>query len=148
GAEVECIARRKFPIIGDGSGVWSFIHVADAADATVEALDHGAPGIYNIVDDDPAPVRAWLPKVDAGVRAKPPRRIPRWLGRLLGGELAAVMMTDVHGFSNAKAKRELGWTPGHPSWRTTLAGARYAPESASATGRRAPAAPHGLPADD
>ena len=124
GPQIEAIAKRKFPIIGDGAGVWSFIHVADAADATVEALDHGAPGIYSIVDDDPAPVREWLPKVAARVGAKPPRRIPRWLGRLLGGELATVMMTDVHGFSNAKAKRELGWTPGHPSWRTTLAGAR------------------------
>jgi nucleoside-diphosphate-sugar epimerase len=124
GPQIEAIAKRRFPIIGDGSGVWSFIHVADAADATVEALDHGAPGIYNIVDDDPAAVREWLPKVAAGLGAKPPRRIPRGLGRLLGGQLAPVMMSDVQGFSNAKAKRELGWTPGHPSWRTTLAGGR------------------------
>jgi nucleoside-diphosphate-sugar epimerase len=124
GPQIEAIAKRRFPIIGDGSGVWSFIHVADAADATVEALDHGAPGIYVIVDDDPAAVREWLPKVAAGLGAKPPRRIPRWLGRLLGGQLAPVMMSDVQGFSNAKAKRELGWTPGHPSWRTTLAGGR------------------------
>ena len=124
GPQIEAIAKRRFPIIGGGSGVWSFIHVADAADATVEALDHGAPGIYNVVDDDPAAVREWLPKVAAGLGAKPPRRVPRWLGKLLGGELATVMMCDVQGFSNAKAKRELGWTPGHPSWRTTLAGAR------------------------
>jgi len=124
GPQIEAIANRKFPIVGDGAGVWSFIHVADAADATVAALDQGAPGIYNIVDDDPAPVREWLPKVAARVGAKPPRRVPRWLGRLLGGELAAVMMTDVHGFSNAKAKRDLDWKPAHPSWRTTLAGAR------------------------
>src|SRR4029079_18027820 len=106
GSQVEAIARRKFPIIGDGSGVWSFIHVADAADATVEALDHGAPGIYNIVDDDPAPVGEWLPKVAARVGAKPPRRVPRWLGRPPGGELPAALMTDAHGCSNAKAERE------------------------------------------
>ncbi|MFN8112869.1 MAG: NAD(P)-dependent oxidoreductase [Solirubrobacterales bacterium] len=124
GPQVDAIANRKFPIIGSGSGVWSFIHVGDAADATVAALDHGAPGIYNIVDDDPAPVGEWLPKLAARIGAKPPRRIPRWLGRLAAGELAAVMMTDVQGFSNEKAKRELGWTPAHPSWRTTLAGAR------------------------
>jgi len=124
GVQVELVAKRKLPVVGDGAGVWSFIHVADAADATVEALEHGAPGIYNVVDDDPAPVHEWLPGIAARVSAKPPRRVPRWLGRLLAGELAAVMMCDARGFSNTKAKRELGWTPAHPSWRSTLAAAR------------------------
>jgi nucleoside-diphosphate-sugar epimerase len=118
GAEqVEMVRRRKFPIVGDGGGVWSFIHVADAADATVAALDKGTRGVYNIVDDDPAPVAEWLPVLAAEVGAKRPMRVPRWVGRLFAGEVGVVMMTELRGASNAKAKRELGWRPAHPSWR-------------------------------
>jgi nucleoside-diphosphate-sugar epimerase len=121
GAEhLELIRKRKFPVVGDGGGVWSFVHIADAADATVAALTHGSRGLYNVVDDEPAPVREWLPAVAEGLGAKPPRHVPRWLGRLLAGEAATVMMTEVRGASNAKAKRELGWTPAHPSWRQGL----------------------------
>jgi nucleoside-diphosphate-sugar epimerase len=115
------IRRRKFPVVGDGGGVWSFVHIEDAADATVAAVERGRRGIYNIVDDEPAPVADWLPAVAAGLGAGPPHHVPRWLGRLLAGEAGTVMMTDVRGASNAKAKRELGWQPGHPSWRDGLA---------------------------
>ena len=109
--------KRKFPIVGDGGGVWSFIHVDDAASATVAAVERGAPGIYNIVDDEPAPVAEWLPWLAETVGAKPPRRVPVWLGRLFVGEVGIMMMTQLRGSSNAKAKRELGWQPAHPSWR-------------------------------
>jgi nucleoside-diphosphate-sugar epimerase len=111
------IRKRRFPVIGDGGGVWSHVHIEDAAAATVAAVDHGQPGVYNIVDDDPAPVRVWLPELASALGAKSPRRIPRWLARLAAGELATVMMTDVRGASNAKAKRELGWHLRYPSWR-------------------------------
>lgn len=111
------IRKRLFPIIGGGGGVWSHIHIDDAAAATVIAVDHGQPGIYNIVDDDPAPVRLWLPALASALGAKPPRRIPRWLGRLAAGETATLMMTEARGASNAKAKRELGWQPHYASWR-------------------------------
>ncbi len=111
------VRKRRFPIVGDGGGVLSHVHVADAAAATVAAVDHGQPGIYNVVDDDPAPQREWLPVLAAALDAKPPRRVPRWLGRLAAGEMATVMMTEVRGASNAKAKRELGWTPRYASWR-------------------------------
>ena len=111
------IRKRLFPIIGDGGGVWSHIHIDDAAAATVAAVDRGEPGIYNVVDDDPAPVREWLPVLASALDAKPPRRIPRWLGRLLAGETATLMMTESRGSSNAKAKRELGWQPRYASWR-------------------------------
>jgi nucleoside-diphosphate-sugar epimerase len=121
GEQSEQLRKRRYPVVGDGSGVWSFIHIADAADATVAALERGQRGIYNVVDDEPAPVSEWLPAAAAAVGAKPPLRVPLWLGRLLGGEAAAVMMTDVRGASNAKAKRELGWTPAHPSWRSGFA---------------------------
>jgi nucleoside-diphosphate-sugar epimerase len=121
--QVEMIRRRKFPLVGDATGVWSFIHVADAADATVAALERGRRGIYNIADDDPAPVAEWLPALAREIGAKPPRRVPRWVGRLFAGETGVVMMTDVRGISNAKAKRELGWTPAHPTWRTGFLGA-------------------------
>jgi nucleoside-diphosphate-sugar epimerase len=114
---METIRKRRFPIVGSGAGVWSFIHLDDAAAATVAALDHGGPGIYNVVDDEPAPVAEWLPGFAAAVGAKPPRHVPRWLGRLLAGEAAVSMMTEVRGSSNAKAKRELGWTLRYPSWR-------------------------------
>jgi 2-alkyl-3-oxoalkanoate reductase len=114
------IRKRRFPIIG-GGGVFSHVHIEDAAAATAIAVDHGEPGVYNIVDDDPAPVREWLPVLASALDAKPPRRIPRWLGRLLAGEASAVVMTDARGASNAKAKRELGWQLRYPSWRQGFA---------------------------
>jgi nucleoside-diphosphate-sugar epimerase len=112
---VEAIRKRLFPLIGDGAGVWSFIHIEDAAEATLAALERGRRGIYNVVDDEPARAADWLPALAHSIGAKPPRRVPRWLGRLLGGEAVAIMMTEVRGASNAKAKRELGWEPRHPS---------------------------------
>jgi nucleoside-diphosphate-sugar epimerase len=121
GAQVKVIRERKFPIVGDGGGVWSFVHIGDAASATVAAIERGGRGIYNVVDDDPAPVSEWLPAVAEAIGAKPPRRLPRWLGRLFAGEAAVVMITEVRGASNAKAKRELGWRPRFPSWRQGFA---------------------------
>jgi len=117
GEQLEAIRKRRFPVVGGGAGITSFLHIEDAAEATVAALERARPGIYNIVDDEPAPVHEWLPEVARRVGAKPPRRAPRWLGRLLAGEAATVMMTEVRGASNEKAKRELGWVPSHPSWR-------------------------------
>jgi nucleoside-diphosphate-sugar epimerase len=114
---IEPVRKRQYPIIGDGGGITSWIHLDDAAAATVLALTHDGPAIYNIVDDDPAPVREWLPVLAQALGAKPPRRFPRWLARLLAGEAAVVMGTDARGASNAKAKRELEWTPRHPTWR-------------------------------
>jgi len=116
-ALTEPIRKRRFPVVGGGTGVWSFVHIDDAARATLAALDRGAPGIYNVVDDDPAPVSEWLPALAEAIGAKPPRRVPTWIGRLAGGEMAVSLMTQVRGASNAKAKRELGWQPEHPSWR-------------------------------
>jgi nucleoside-diphosphate-sugar epimerase len=121
GEHRELLRKRGFPVVGRGEGVWSFIHIEDAAEATVAAVEHGSRGIYNVVDDEPAPVAEWLPAIAEAVGAKRPRRVPRWLGRLLAGEVATVMMTEVRGASNEKAKRELGWRPGHPSWRDGLA---------------------------
>ena len=115
------IRKRRFPIIGAGGGVFSHVHIDDAATATAIAVERGRPGVYNVVDDDPAPVREWLPVLAGALEAKPPRRIPRWLGRLAAGEMATVMMTEVRGASNAKAKRELGWQPRYPSWRQGFA---------------------------
>jgi 2-alkyl-3-oxoalkanoate reductase len=115
------IRGRKFPLVGDGGGVWSFVHIEDAATATATAVEHGPSGTYNIVDDEPAPVREWLPVLAGALGAKPPRRVPRWLVRLAGGEAAAAMMTDVRGASNAKAKRELDWQPRYASWREGFA---------------------------
>jgi nucleoside-diphosphate-sugar epimerase len=123
------VRKRRFPIIGDGGGVWSFVHLDDAADATVAFVDHGAPGIYNIVDDDPAPVAEWLPVFAAALGAKPPRHLPRWLGRLAGGEATVSLMTEIRGASNAKAKRELGWQLRHPTWRDGFAEALGAPST-------------------
>jgi 2-alkyl-3-oxoalkanoate reductase len=114
------VRKRRFPIIGDGAAVWSHIHIEDAATATALAVERGAPGIYNIVDDDPAPLAEWLPALASALGAKPPRRIPRRLARLIAGEMATVMMTDSKGSSNAKAKRELGWELRYPSWRQGL----------------------------
>lgn len=121
GEHFEMIGKRKFPVVGSGAGVWSFIHIEDAAEATVAAIERGSRGIYNIVDDEPAAVAEWLPALASALGAKLPPRVPRWLGRLLAGEAAAVMMTDVRGASNAKAKRELGWRPNHRSWREGFA---------------------------
>jgi nucleoside-diphosphate-sugar epimerase len=124
GAEqVELVRKRKFPLVGDGGGVWSFIHIADAADATVAAVERGSRGVYNVVDDDPAPVAEWLPALAAELGAKKPMRVPRFVGRLFAGEYGVVMMTELRGASNAKAKRELGWRPAHPSWRQGFAAA-------------------------
>src|SRR3954469_23554119 len=121
GDQAELIEKRKWPIVGDGGGVWSFIQIEDAAAATVEAVEHGERGIYNVVDDEPAPVREWLAAIAEALGAPKPRRVPRWLGRLLAGEAAAVMMTESRGASNEKAKRELGWRPRYPSWRQGFA---------------------------
>jgi nucleoside-diphosphate-sugar epimerase len=115
------IRKRQFPIVGDGGGVWSRIHIQDAAAATPVAGEQGAPGIYYIVDDEPAPVREWLPVLASALDAKPPRRVPRWLGRLAAGEAATLMMTEARGASNAKTKRELGWQLRYPSWRLGFA---------------------------
>jgi nucleoside-diphosphate-sugar epimerase len=120
GEQTEQIRRRRVPVVGDGGGVWSFIHIADAADATVAAVERGGRGIYNIVDDDPAPVAEWLPAMADALGAACPRHLPRWLARPLAGAAATVMMTEVRGASNAKAKRELGWQPRHASWREGL----------------------------
>jgi nucleoside-diphosphate-sugar epimerase len=114
---VDLIRKRRVPVIGDGAGVWSFLHIRDAAAAAVAALEHGAPGVYNVVDDEPASVAEWLPYVARAVGAKAPRRVPVWLGRLAAGEVGVSMMTQIRGSSNAKAKRELGWRPAWPSWR-------------------------------
>jgi nucleoside-diphosphate-sugar epimerase len=119
----EMVRRRKFPLVGDGAGVWSFIHIADAAEATVAAIERGRRGVYNVVDDDPARVAEWLPALAQTLGAKKPVRVPRFVGRLFAGEAAVVMMTDIRGASNAKAKRELGWRPAHPSWRQGFAAA-------------------------
>ena len=119
----ELIRKRKFPLVGDGAGVWSFIQIADAAEATLAAVEHGSRGVYNVVDDDPAPVAEWLPALARTLGAKKPMRVPRFIGRLFAGEAGVVMMTDVRGASNAKAKRELGWHPAHPSWRQGFAAA-------------------------
>ena len=122
GAEqVELVRKRKFPLVGDGGGVWSFIHIADAAEATVAAIEHGSRGIYNVVDDEPARVGEWLPALAQQLGAKRPMRVPRFVGRLFAGEAGVVMMTEIRGASNAKAKRELGWRPAHPSWREGFA---------------------------
>jgi 2-alkyl-3-oxoalkanoate reductase len=111
------LRRRRFPIVGAGTGVWSFVHIDDAAAATMAAVERGAPGIYQIVDDDPAPVAEWLPALAAAAGARPPRRVPVWAARLLAGEHGVVLMTQVRGASNAKARRELGWRPAYASWR-------------------------------
>ncbi len=114
---LQTVRKRQFPIVGDGGGMFSWIHLDDAAAATVLALAHEGPAIYNIVDDDPAPVREWLPVLAEAVGAKPPRHVPVGLARLIGGEAAVMVGTEARGASNAKAKRELGWTLRYPSWR-------------------------------
>jgi nucleoside-diphosphate-sugar epimerase len=114
---VRQVRRRAFPIVGDGSGIWSFVHMDDAAAAAIAAIQHGQPGVYNVADDEPAPVRQWLPDLAAVVGAKRPRRVPVWLGRLAAGEVGVSMMTQIRGTSNAKAKAELGWAPRYPTYR-------------------------------
>ena len=121
GSIAEQVRKRRFPQVGSGSGVFSFIHVDDAADATVASIERGAPGIYNVVDDDPAPISDWLPGFAEAIGAKRPMRVPTFLARLLGGKAAVAMTTQLRGASNAKAKRELGWQPAHPSWRQGFA---------------------------
>jgi nucleoside-diphosphate-sugar epimerase len=132
-ALIEPVRKRQFPIVGDGGGFMSFIHLDDAAAATALALERGAPGVYNIVDDEPAPVRDWLPVLANALGAKPPRHVPRWLARLVAGEGAVVTGTEARGASNAKAKRELGWTLRYPSWRT---GFEFVYASTTAADRR------------
>jgi nucleoside-diphosphate-sugar epimerase len=121
GSIAEQVRARRFPQVGKGTGVFSFVHVDDAADATIAAVERGGPGIYNVVDDDPAPISDWLPIFAEAIGAKRPMRVPTFLARLLGGKAAAVMATELRGASNAKAKRELGWQPAHPSWRQGFA---------------------------
>jgi nucleoside-diphosphate-sugar epimerase len=121
GAMVKPVRRRQFPLVGGGGGVWSFVQIEDAATATAAAVERGRSGIYQVVDDEPAPVRDWLPALASALGAKPPWRVPRWLGRLVAGEAATVMMTEIRGASNAKARRELGWEPRYPSWRMGFA---------------------------
>jgi nucleoside-diphosphate-sugar epimerase len=121
--QFELVRKRKYPLVGDAGGVWSFIHVADAAEATVAAVGRGSRGVYNVVDDDPAQVAEWLPALAEQLGARRPMRVPRLVGRLFAGEAGVVMMTEVRGASNAKAKRELAWRPAHPSWRQGFAAA-------------------------
>jgi 2-alkyl-3-oxoalkanoate reductase len=133
GEQWESLYARKFPLVGDGGGVWSFTHIEDAAAAVVAALEHWTPGeVYNVVDDEPAPVREWLPAVAAAIGAPRPRHIPRWVARLMGEHVVA-LMCEVRGASNAKARRELGWTPQWPTWREGFAalGATRAPARAA-----------------
>jgi nucleoside-diphosphate-sugar epimerase len=117
GEQVEMIRKRRLPVIGSGAGIWSLVHIPDAASATAAAVERGEPGLYNVVDDEPIAVGELLPELAKAVGAKPPRRIPRWLGRLIAGEGNTIMMTEVRGASNEKAKRELGWDLQYPSWR-------------------------------
>ena len=117
GAMLDDVRRRRFPIVGGGTGVWSFVHVEDAASATLAAVERGTPGVYNVVDDEPAPVAEWLPYLAEVLGAKPPRRVPVLVGRVAAGEAGVSMMTRSRGASNAKAKRELRWQPRYASWR-------------------------------
>ena len=121
GTSTEDVRRRRLPIVGKGSGVFSFIHVDDAADATVAAVERGAPGVYNVTDDEPAPMGEWVPVFARAAGAKPPRRVPVWLARLVAGKDVSNFAVSLRGASNEKAKRELGWRPAHPSWRSGFA---------------------------
>ena len=116
-AMLDVVRKRRMPVVGGGTGIWSFVEVTDAAAATAAAITRGGPGLYNIVDDDPAPVAQWLPYLSECLGVKPPMHAPAWLGKLLAGELVVALMTEARGSSNAKAKRELGWTLRYPSWR-------------------------------
>ncbi len=121
GSTGEAVRRGRLPIVGDGAGVWSFVHVDDAAAATVAALERGATGAFNVVDDDPAPVRDWIPTLAQALGGPSPRRVPAWLARPFAGAYGVQIMTRAQGAANAKAKRELAWTPAHPSWREGFA---------------------------
>jgi nucleoside-diphosphate-sugar epimerase len=136
---LEPVRKRQFPIVGDGGGVSSFIHLDDAAAATVIALEHDGPAIYNVVDDEPAPVHEWLPVLANALGAKPPRRFPVWLARLFAGDAGVMLGTEARGASNAKAKRELGWTPRYPSWRQGFDAAYPTVAAAPPTAPRSPA---------
>jgi len=114
---LDVVRKRRMPVVGGGTGIWSFCEVTDAAAATVAAVTRGAPGVYNIVDDEPAPVAQWLPFLAQCLGVKPPMRAPAWLGKLLAGDLVVMLMTQARGSSNAKAKQELGWAPRYASWR-------------------------------
>ncbi len=134
----EPVRKRQFPVVGDGGGVSSFVHLEDAAAATVLALEHEGPAIFNIVDDAPAPQREWLPALAKALGAKPPRHFPTWLAKLFAGEAGVMLGTSARGASNTKAKRALGWTLCYPSWRHGFA-AVYARSAASTAGYRSPA---------
>ena len=122
GEQLQMIHKRQFPLVGNGEGIWSFLRTDDIATATLAAIEHGRPGeIYNIVDDEPAPTKEWLPYLARTVGAKPPRKVPAWIGKLVASPAAVAMMTESRGASNAKAKAELGWKPSHPSWREGFA---------------------------
>jgi 2-alkyl-3-oxoalkanoate reductase len=134
GSIAQMVRKRRFPVLGGSDGLFSFIHIEDAAGATVAACERGESGIYNVVDDEPAPVREWLPVLANVLGAKPPRHFPRWLARVFAGEAAVMMGTEARGASNAKAKRELSWEPRYPSWRQGFVAA-YA-STTSADGRK------------
>jgi nucleoside-diphosphate-sugar epimerase len=119
--QVEMVRKRRFPLVGNGAGVWSFIHIEDAASATVAAIERARAGLYHVVDDEPAPVSVWLPELARALGAPPPRRVPAWLARAMIGEHGVVMMTEIRGASNAKIRRELGWEPKYASWREGFA---------------------------
>jgi nucleoside-diphosphate-sugar epimerase len=138
---VAAVRARKFPVVGDGAGVWSFIHLDDAAAATVLALEHDGPAVYNIVDDEPSPTREWLPELARIVGAEPPRRIPRQVAQGFAGEAAVMMGTEARGASNAKAKRELAWILRYPSWRQGFADLYAKPTAATSTPRSVHADP-------
>jgi nucleoside-diphosphate-sugar epimerase len=137
GELLEAIRRRRLPLVGSGAGIWSFVHVDDAAVATALALERGGPGVYNVVDDEPAPSASWLPELAAALGAPPPRRVPEWLGRILAGDAVTSMMTRTRGAANAKARRELGWRPRYPGLLDGL-GLRRARTSRATTSSRAP----------
>ncbi len=136
---IELVRKRRLPVVGGGGGVWSFIHIDDAATATAAALENGGTGVYNIVDDEPATVAQWLPYLASVVGAPKPLRLPAWVGRLAAGEVGVSMMTRIRGASNAKAKRELGWTPHWASWRD---GFRYGWPAPSQQAAPSPEAAH------
>jgi nucleoside-diphosphate-sugar epimerase len=132
---VELVRKRKMPVVGDGAGVWSWVHLDDAAAATVAALERGRSGVYNVVDDEPAPTAEWLPYLAEAVGAKPPWRVPAWIGRIAAGDVAVRWMTEIHGSSNARAKRELDWQPRWASWREGFRDALIEPAAAAAPSR-------------
>ena len=142
GPFVDQLRRRRVPIIGDGGGWWSFLHLDDASAATARAVEQGAPGLYNIVDGDPSPVREWLPELAAMLGAKPPLRVPRWLARIAAGKHMVALMTENRAGSNIKARRELGWSPKYPSWRTGFAEVIASTNGASEMRWRADIKPH------